>query len=167
MATLEVILATLPKPSYKCIVTSCPHLTVMYITLLGKRSCPPTLHSGGGYCHPINAATFDGDIPAYVFEAFPPKELATSGYMLDIGETVVVMSSIFDKRRSGYSKIRKLSEFLKEKFEIICFKRNISVKISYDMVINRSNLLISSIKTTDLRRKISVNMFWHTHKLNP
>src|SRR3954463_7789560 len=112
MAAEEIVLLTDLEFSRQHSVFRSSCRPVVKTGLLGKGPSPPSLHPGARDRRPVNASTRNWLVSTNIAKALRSEQLACTGYVLDVHEPIVILNSVFDKRRASDAKVRHGLEFL-------------------------------------------------------
>ena len=105
------------------------HRTVMVTGSLYKRSGFPAFHTRSRHRNPVDSAALYLHVAADLVETLTPKELASSGNMLNRSEPVIVGGGAFDEGCSCHSQLQVPSKLREEIFEVVRTESNIRVQI--------------------------------------
>src|SRR5262245_51908091 len=143
--------------------------SMMMETFFRKGSNFPTLHPCGHRRDPIHASRPVWDVATDLLETLAPEKLTRPGNVVFTFEAVFarIIISVLGERSSGETQVRIFGKLLHHKFHVIRFERNIGIKVSHYVELNRFNPLESESNGMSLRSKIAIGVLRSANQLDP
>jgi len=130
MVSHQVIFCASPKSRFDRAMLRGPHFAMVDANAFSKGSGLPPLHSRGSHGDVVDATPRQRHIPADVFKALFPKQLAAAPNVLDVREPIVVLKRSLTEGRSDYSESRILGKFGDKIGKVTVSKGDVGIEIA-------------------------------------
>jgi hypothetical protein len=127
----------------------------------------PTLHSGSRHSHPVDAASFDRNVPTHLAEALPSEHLAGPGNVLDVRKTIVIRFAVFDEWGAGNPQTGQLGESRNQEGEVVGLKRDVRIYVTDDVKRHRLYFPEAIIEAIHFGCETPFATLAPTHELDP